>query len=234
MSTYPPRSFGNWVQGPERGLCFSRDSILKTYVYVDGFNLYYGAVKGTPHKWLDLATMCKLLLPAHDIAQIRYFTALVSPRPPDMKQRQRQQTYLRALATLPKLTIHYGSFLSKTKWRPLAHPPAGGPRMVEILDMEEKGSDVNLASYLLRDGFRGDYEVAVIVSNDSDLVHAMEIVRDELNLPVGLLNPHKNPSVRLLPIASFYKPVRSGVLAVSQFPEQMQDLRGQFHKPPDW
>lgn len=26
----------------------------RTIVYVDGFNLYYGAVRGTTHKWLDI------------------------------------------------------------------------------------------------------------------------------------------------------------------------------------
>lgn len=26
-----------------------------TYVYVDGFNLYFGALKRTPFKWFDLA-----------------------------------------------------------------------------------------------------------------------------------------------------------------------------------
>ncbi|HVH69249.1 MAG TPA: hypothetical protein VM716_15380 [Gemmatimonadales bacterium] len=38
---------------------------MKTYVYVDGFNLYYGAVKGTPFKWLDIRQLCQLLLPKH-------------------------------------------------------------------------------------------------------------------------------------------------------------------------
>ena len=28
---------------------------MKTYMYVDAFNLYFGCVKGTPHKWLDLS-----------------------------------------------------------------------------------------------------------------------------------------------------------------------------------
>ena len=37
---------------------------------------------------------------------------------------------------------------------PLAHPPSVGPQTVEVIGTEEKGSDVNLASYLLLDGFR--------------------------------------------------------------------------------
>jgi hypothetical protein len=72
---------------------------MKTIVYVDGFNLYYGAVKGTPYRWLNIARMCELLLPRDRVHQIKYFTALVNPRPHDPDQRVRQETYLRALTT---------------------------------------------------------------------------------------------------------------------------------------
>ncbi len=48
---------------------------MKTWVYVDGFNLYYGALKGTPHKWLDLSRMSVLLLPGYQITKIKYFAA---------------------------------------------------------------------------------------------------------------------------------------------------------------
>ena len=106
----------------------------------------------------------QLLLPRHQISRIRYFTALVANRPDDPTQAQRQQAYVRALETVSNLTIHYGHLMDKTKRRPLATQPRTGPRTVEILDTEEKGSDVNLASYLLLDGFEGEYEMAVVVS----------------------------------------------------------------------
>ena len=64
---------------------------------------------------------------------------------------------------------------------------------------------VNLASLLLADGFRGNYEVAVVLSNDSDLVLPMEIATRELGLRVGLLNPHKRFSVELSRAATFKK-----------------------------
>jgi len=53
---------------------------MKVNVYIDGFNLYYGAVKGTPYRWLNLAEMCRLPLPRDQILQIKYFAALVNPR----------------------------------------------------------------------------------------------------------------------------------------------------------
>ena len=52
---------------------------------------------------------------------------------------------------------------------------------------EEKGSDVNLAAHLLVDGFTGKYEVAVVVSNDADLLEPVRLVRAVLGLPVGVI-----------------------------------------------
>ena len=167
-------------------------SPLRTNVYIDGFNLYYGAVKGTSYKWLDPSKLCELLLPPHLhlINRIRYFTALVHSRSHDPQQPQRQQTYLRALRTIPNLIIHYGEFHTHNKWLPLANPPSSGPRTVQVSVTEEKGSDVNLATVLVVDGVADDYEVAVIVSNDSDLALAIDYVRNGLHRKVGLLNPH--------------------------------------------
>ena len=73
----------------------------RTFVYVDGFNLYYNALKDTQYKWLDLMKMSRLLLPQHDVRRIRYFTARVTAMAHDVDQPRRQETYLRALRTLP-------------------------------------------------------------------------------------------------------------------------------------
>src|SRR5690242_8430004 len=78
---------------------------LITNVYIDGFNLYYGAVRGTPYKWLNLAELCRIMLPQNQIKSIKYFTARVEPRPHDPGQATRQQTYIRALRTIPNLMI---------------------------------------------------------------------------------------------------------------------------------
>ena len=99
---------------------------------------------------------------------------------------------------------------------------------------KEKGSDVNLASLLLADGFRGDYEVAVIVSNDSDLALPMRLVRSRLELPVGLLKPGPRFANELVRAASFYKPIREGVLAASQFTPELTDEHGTITKPSAW
>lgn len=207
---------------------------VRTFVYVDGFNLYYGAVKRTPYKWLDIDKMCRLLLPRHQILNIKYFTARVSGRPADPGQPTRQQAFLRALRTIPHLEIIYGHFLTTEVTMLLAGRPAGTPAYAKVIKTEEKGSDVNLATHLLRDGYRGEYDAAVLITNDSDLLEAVRIVRQELRKTVGILNPHRTPSRALLKYASFIKPIRTGVLAASQFPFNLHDAQGTITKPAGW
>jgi len=93
---------------------------LRTNIYVDGFNLYYGCLRDTPYRWLDLRSFCqRLLAPHHIVFRIRYFTARARPTPADPQVPARQDLYLRALRTLPDLSIHEGRFLSHPKWMPM-------------------------------------------------------------------------------------------------------------------
>lgn len=207
---------------------------IRTNLYIDGFNLYYRAIRGTPYRWLDIGKLANLLLPGCDINRIRYFTALVQNRPADPTQAQRQQVFLRALQTVPTLTIHYGRFLESTKRRPLSSPPVSGPQTVEILDTEEKGSDVNLATYLLLDGFDNDYELAVVISNDSDLQLPIRLTRDRLGKEVGVIDPSQRHSFELRKAASWYRKLRKGPLGASQFPGTLADSHGPITKPAGW
>ena len=202
------------------------------YVYVDGFNFYYGAVKGTPFRWLNLAALCARMLPNDNVAVIKYFTAVVSARPHDPQQPVRQQVYLRALRTIPNIQIIFGHFLTHSCRMCLTGiTPV---QKVWVDRTEEKGSDVNLAPHLVNDAHLGPFQTAVVVSNDSDLMEPIRIVRQELKLPVGILNPHQHHSVALKPLATFMKRIRQSDVAACQFPTVMQDARGQFHKPPTW
>ncbi len=86
----------------------------RTIIYIVGFNLYYGALKGTKYKWLDLHTLFhKLLGEHHTITEIKYFTARVSAREGDPDAPNRQDAYLKALETyIPNISTHYGHFLT--------------------------------------------------------------------------------------------------------------------------
>jgi NYN domain len=189
------------------------------------------------------------MLPQNQINEIKYFTALVSARPRDPDQPVRQQAYLRALETLPNIKIIYGHFLTSKVDMPLANPSPNGPRTARVIKTEEKGSDVNLAVHLLSDAYQKLFEMAVVISNDSDLLEPVKIIRNQLGIPVGVLNPqfgkfdsgtgtynkkHSHPSQVLKKHATFFKPIREGVLAGSQFLPVLVDGNGTFHKPSSW
>ena len=130
---------------------------MRTYIYVDSFNLYYGALRSTPYKWLNLASLFRSILrPHHRILKIKYFTALVDERPDDPKKPERQNVYLRALETYcPEIEIYYGKFLNHRVSLTMANNPNN---KVEVIKTEEKGSDVNLAVNLLNDAILDKYE----------------------------------------------------------------------------
>lgn len=208
-----------------------------TNFYIDAFNLYYGCLKGTGFKWLNLQRFCELHFPADVIAAIHYCTARVKARPTDPQQPIRQQTYLRALETLPCVRIHYGHYLEKKVMMPYATPPVGGPATVRVVKSEEKGSDVNLATALLVDAFEGNFEQAVVVSNDSDLVYPIEVVQNKFHLPVIVLFPcggARKPSFHLSKVVTASPLVNTAHLAAAQFANPLTDATGQFHKPAAW
>ena len=159
---------------------------------------------------------------------------MVTPTKNDPQKLQRQLTYIRALKTIRNLSVHHGYFLTHTVRRPLANPPPAGPTTVDVLDTKEKGSDVSLATYLLVDGFKSDYEVAVVISADSDLVEPIRLTIDQLGVIVGVLHPYRMHSAELSQVATFYRPIRERVLKASQFPDIMHDADGEITKPSTW
>jgi uncharacterized LabA/DUF88 family protein len=211
--------------------------------YIDGFNLYYGSLRKTDHRWLDLEALCgQYVKPDAELVRVKYFTAKVEDRPGKPGQRAEQMEYLRALRTLPRVQIVYGRFLTRTATRLLVDPPRGrrsgdiGLRSVWI--QEEKGSDVNLASHLLADGFRAKYDLAVVFSNDGDLKLPIEIVRNEFKAGVGIINPHSNRSYALsphrLPAQSFYQRLQPRRLRKAQLPLSLADQEGVIRCPNGW
>ncbi|MFG0241828.1 MAG: NYN domain-containing protein [Phycisphaerales bacterium JB041] len=208
---------------------------MRTAVYIDGFNLYYGAVRRRPHcKWLDVRALSERVLSRKNlVTRIRYFTANISSRGSDDESPLNQQVYLRALRTIPHLTIHYGYFMCHEVTMPLADGSIP-PKRVSVLKTEEKGSDVNLATYLLRDGFRDEYDCAVVISSDSDLVEPIRVTTTELGKLVGVVSPRPRQFRELQKYASFTKVVRGSVLQQCQFPDTMSDDDGPFYRPASW
>jgi uncharacterized LabA/DUF88 family protein len=232
---------------------------VKVRVYIDGFNLYYGALKGTPHKWLDLVEFSRQLLRRGEtLDYVRYFTAPVGG-----PSGARQNVYLRALETLTPLSIHRGVYQENVDIRPLAGQVASGmadviehrpgmagawipePRpfvgeqvRVSIIDTEEKGSDVNLATYLLFDGMRGKYDGAVVVSGDSDLVEPIRLCNTHRSISklVGVVNPYSHRfSRKLNDAAAWYDPLDVAILPYCHLPFHIKARNGAaLSRPATW
>ena len=182
--------------------------------YIDGFNLYFGLKDSGWRKyyWLNLQDLClKLTRPNQEIKKIRYFTARITG--PDRAKQSRQKTYLEALETLDLVEIHYGHYL----YDPVECFKCG--RI--IADYSEKMSDVNLAIYLLTDALDDLYDIAVLISADSDIEPGVKAVRKHApNKKILLYFPPRRHSDSLRNACHSY----GGTLfknrfAKSQFPE---------------
>ena len=70
-----------------------------------------------------------------------------------------------------------------------APKPSANALIAEVHTMEEKGSDVNLAAHLLNDAWKGAFDVAAVISNDTDLVTPIQMVSVERQKPVFVICP---------------------------------------------
>lgn len=211
-------------------------------VYVDGFNLYYGALRGTPHKWLDLHTWASMMMPGYAVTAVVYCTARVVNRPDDPSASTKQDAYLRALATLgDRIEVHEGLFSVRRKYArrlPLAQCECcmgtrdecdccQGPT-VRIEKTEEKGSDVNLAVCLVRDAALKAADAALVVSGDSDIQGAVNAAR-EFGMHVVVADPRNGHSLH----GDERRTVRAKSLQAAQFPDAIAGPGGRVIRKPD-
>jgi uncharacterized LabA/DUF88 family protein len=260
---------------------------MRTYVYVDGFNLYY-AIRNTRYKWLNLRLLAKNVLPADlSILKVKYYTARVSGAGAPDKPRK-QQLYLNALKTVPEVETYFGNFLAKNVWRPVTNLPVsqreigmmpvvtpntasyfvlpdatdsrsrqevlstGSYRIVskrgqkpkivspvpkaimaQVYWMEEKGSDVNLACHLVSDAWEDLFDVAAVISNDTDLVEPIRIVTQKRGKKVILVSPGPwNSAQKLVEVASSVRHINPSILKDSQFPATIPGT--EIRRPDSW
>ena len=142
----------------------------KSIVYIDGFNFYYGMVRGTPWKWLDLQRYFEVIRQDDDIQEIFYFTAEARG-----SAGQRQETYLRALNTLPKVSLMVGRYKDKTFTCGVTACTLVRPQ--RYTGVEEKQTDVGIGVQIVDDAYQQRAERIIVVSGDSDLLPALKLVR---------------------------------------------------------
>lgn len=212
-------------------------------VYIDGFNLYHGRLEGHPEaKWLDLEAFGRRLAPDGQLVLVRFFTAWVSGKG-DPNSPRRQQAYLRALRSLPLVEVHFGHFERREKERTVVTPTKGCPKRVWIWHTEEKGSDVNLATWLLLDGVvDGRWDRAVVVTNDSDLEEPIRQANARAG-PVHVVSPRALTKGRddhtyvttLAAASTTYTSLDPADLAASQLPDVVKLASGKpVTRPAAW
>lgn len=233
---------------------------LRTRVYIDGYNLYYGCLKGTPYKWLDLMALFERhVLPSILVEQagqkrrldllpvaIKYFTAEIlekAARAEDSVSSQRR--YHTALSKLYPSRIecikgYYSLIEAKAKIVD-AEDPGKWPRdCQEILvwKLEEKQSDVSLALHAYHDAYVGEVDQVVIVTNDTDVAPALRMIRNNTSALVGLVIPtrdhERRPNVELAELAHWVRRhITDEELRKSQLPRVVGSKRPTV-KPESW
>ena len=144
---------------------------LGTSVYIDGLNLHHGCLKGTSYERLDLGKFCKKLLQPLNVTEINYF---ISAPFGSHRKKQQYKSYIKALERIPEVNIVTGTLKPREKTGPNIKNPGD---IVTIKVLEEKHTDVNLAVHLIDDSYQKKIDCAVIISNDIDMLGAMEMFR---------------------------------------------------------
>lgn len=218
---------------------------MRTVVYVDGYNLYYGLLRGTKLKWLDLFALFRdhTLDSSAELVQVRYYTAPVLGRMCDSAESpQRQRLYLQALRKMypERIAIVEGKILATTPYQRLVKPIDNAPhvKLVQVYDFNEKKTDVNLAADLITGAWTGSYEQAVLCSNDTDLEAALAAVRNHHHdIRLGLVAPipghdHRRISTDLSKHAHWSKPLSPVHLQAAQLPHRIP--HSTLRKPENW
>ena len=175
---------------------------MKTTLYIDGFNLYYGVLKGSPYKWLDVVKLfthiCQEQNPDADIVAVKFFTAPVKGKIATRGEQAvlSQNAYHKALRTLyPDLfQVIEGYFILEAGGMPRYQNPLVKTDRVNVWRLEEKKTDVNIAVHLYRDAYKGMGQL-VLVSNDSDIVPALEAIQEDFQQAItAAIMPRLKPT----------------------------------------
>lgn len=202
-------------------------SLERVIAYVDGFNLYFGLVEAgfERFKWLDLNKLVNnLLKPNQELVEIKYFTSHVSNNPDKVK---RQNIFIEALESVG-VKIFYGKYQSM----PIECKRCGDIRM----SFNEKMTDVNIATQMLIDGFDNKYDMAMLISGDSDLVPPIKAIHEKYpNKRVFVIFPPKRYNNSIALVARGSMVLGRKKIAESQFPDKVKKKDGfVLKKPKEW
>ncbi len=175
----------------------------KVIAYFDGFNYYEGLRKKGWRKyyWQDLVKFVEFFLRPHqELEQVRYFSAIQK----NPEKAKRQDKFFQANKTNPKFNLILGEFKQRTKWRNIE---CNGKKVGrEIKFWEEKKSDVALASYIIRDVVLEKCDTIFLISADSDITPALDVVQEITQTKKSITDLSENPKNTLF-FWTFFKSV---------------------------
>ena len=214
----------------------------RTVAYIDGYNLFYGLLKGTSYKWLDPTRLVSALLrDDHELVSVKYFTSPVKTYPHDTSALDRQKIYIQALTTLPNVEVIQGFYRKDAVLMPVHEEecktcPIAKNGFVKVVKLEEKRTDVNIASSMLLDAFNNNADAFVLVSGDTDFIAPVNIIRKDFKKTVIVFNPRETKSW-LKDYASYYRDIPRNLPAEYQLPDTIPyGKRGDrfIHCPDAW
>ncbi len=233
----------------------SRRRTCHELIYIDGYNLYYSRLKGTPYKWLDVGALFRDQIlrpqdPSANVVCIKYFTSPVKANYARHGEASAhaQTQYHRALQAIhgELIEIIQGFHIFGPTKMPL-HVEDQEPdkqNLTPVWMIEEKQTDVNLALQVYRDAVRGLCDQQVICTNDSDLEPAMRLVREDApNVRIGLIVPLREKGAaddavtnkRLTRKAHWVRQhILDVELANSQLPKNVNTKKKVASKPAHW
>jgi uncharacterized LabA/DUF88 family protein len=228
---------------------------LRTLVYIDDFNLYYGCLKQNPKcRWLDVVKYVERLIhevkPESDIVGVKYFSAPIIEKlsPKGDVSRRALDTYLRALQqAYPDLQIVLGKYIDSPGEYYLDRKPIDFNQKARVRRPEEKQTDVSIGVHMISDAYEGLCDQLVLVSNDTDYVPVLSMLKNKsrlASLVVGLLPPllsnkefelKRKPSTELIKLSDWNRyPVERGILEDCQLPPLVPARKKPIRKPSHW
>ena len=221
---------------------FIMAEVKRVGIYIDGNNLFYGALKHDErrkYRWLNPELLVRDVCDSYfknnlvKIQFIKFYTARVSNRSGNLDAPRNQQVYFNALRTIKNLEIILGNFQLHEKSLPIypfEYRKNGKPKFQTVLNTEEKGSDVNLGVHLVYDACSDKIDAAIVITNDTDLAEPIRIVATKLGKPIINLCPHKNVAFSLKKIKNVkHYVIKTTNLAKSQFPDSIEGIIRPYH-----
>ena len=210
--------------------------MTRTNIYIDGYNFYFGLLRGGPYKsckWLDLEQLFVRMLPTDDIQAIKYFTAYCHD-----DSGKRYRTYTGALAAHCRVVeVIEGNFKRRHRTCKNAQCTFAGSRV--FTTYEEKYTDVSIGITMIDDAHRGVCDRMILVSGDSDLVPVLALVRRRfpaIELFVYIPGPRQrfDQATELKAMADRTRSIPANLLRACQLPVKVTVGAAVFRKPDTW